>query len=152
MFEEILIVVKYLAILLGIGVFVFVVVMIIRNIKHLIRKYRLDDEGVSRKVISGRWAEIEKLLETEGEMSDKLAVMEADKLLDYTLKSMAMPGQTMGERLKFACYKYDRLKKVWWAHKVRNKLAHESSFHLDRGIAKKAVREFKSALEELGAL
>ena len=63
-----------------------------------------------------------------------------------------MPGDNMGQRLKYACNKYEPLKKVWWAHKIRNQLVHESTFHLDRRTGERAVKAFKKALETLGAL
>ena len=151
-FDEILNIIKYSVGTLGILAVIFIVAMAIKSLKQMIRRSRLEDEGVNRKIIESRWSEIESLIKQEGEMSSKLAIMEADKLLDYTLKSMALPGETLGERLKFACYKYDKLKKVWWAHKVRNEMVHESSFKLDKGTARRAIDEFKRALQELGAL
>ena len=99
-----------------------------------------------------RWAEIESMSSQPGEMGLKMAVMEADKLLDNALKTLAMPGNTLGERLKFAGYKWPDLKKVWWAHRVRNQLAHEASYHLDSGIARRAIRSYGSALKLMGAI
>lgn len=99
-----------------------------------------------------RWSEIESFAAGSGEVQRKLAVIEADKLLDHALKALAMPGTTLGERLKFAQYNYPKLRDVWWAHKVRNQLVHEASYHLDSRMAKSAVREFKKALAMLGAI
>lgn len=112
------------------------------------RKYEVGD----REAMRGRWKEVESLLDAPGELSPKLAVIEADKLLDHALKAMAMPGTTLGERLKFAAYKYPKLNEVWWAHKVRNQLVHEASYRLDRDIARKAVRAFRKALLMIGAI
>lgn len=112
------------------------------------RSFDADDREKMRR----RWREIEQMLQGPGEMSRKLAVLEADKLLDAALKSLAMPGATLGERLKFAQYKYPELRDVWWAHKIRNQLAHEASYHLDAGIARRAVKSFQRALERLGAI
>ena len=112
------------------------------------RKYDRTD----RVALQERWTEIEAMVRAPGEVSIKLAVIEADKLLDQTLKLLAFPGTSLGERLRFAQYKYPDLRNVWWAHKVRNQLAHEASYHLERGMAKKAVAEFKRALARLGAV
>ncbi len=112
------------------------------------RAFDSDDREAMRK----RWAEIERMIESPGEMNRKVAILEADKLLDHALKTLAMAGTTMGERLKFAQYKYPELREVWWAHKVRNQLAHEASYHLDAGVAKGAVKAFRKALERLGAI
>jgi len=112
------------------------------------RQYDVGDRNAMRL----RWKEIESLLDAPGELSPKLAVIEADKLLDHALKERAMPGTTLGERLKFAAYKYPKLREVWWAHKVRNQLVHEASYRLDRGMARKAVRSYQKALQLIGAV
>ena len=114
--------------------------------------FKPDLHGLGRSGIKSRWEEIERLLDGPGDMSLKMAVLEADKLLDHVLKSMAMPGNTLGERLKFAAYKYPKIRKVWWAHKLRNQLVHESSFYLDPRMAKSAVQEFKSTFKLLNVL
>ncbi len=111
------------------------------------REYDLDKSG-NRK----RWREIKKLLEQPGEMNYKLAVLEADKLLDFILKSMSMPGKDLAERLRFACFKYSRLKRVWWAHVLRNQLVHEATFSLNYRTAKRAIKTFEAAFKELGVL
>jgi hypothetical protein len=99
-----------------------------------------------------RWQEIEQLTKQPGELGRKMAIMEADKLLDHALKSLAMSGNTLGERLKFACYKWPQLRQVWWAHKIRNQLVHEASYHLDAGIARRALRSYRQALRLLGVI
>lgn len=140
---------KFIGAVIIVVIFIFFVYRAYRAIAIFFRsrEYRLDKEGVKKQ-----WQGIEKLLSQPGEMNYKLAVLEADKLLDYVLKSMAMPGKDLAERLRFASFKFTKLKRVWWAHGVRNQLVHESSFHLGRSLAKKAVKEFKGALEEMGAL
>ncbi|HEX9664769.1 MAG TPA: hypothetical protein VGA49_03000, partial [Patescibacteria group bacterium] len=88
----------------------------------------------------------------KNKMSYKLAVMEADKLFDHVLKKMYFPGSTLGERLKAACYKYDKLREIWWAHKVRNQIVHEATYDLNYKTAQGALKTFKKGLEELGIL
>ncbi|MBI4239711.1 hypothetical protein HY620_01835 [Candidatus Uhrbacteria bacterium] len=126
------------------------ILFIIFKIQHLLR--RPDLYGMSREEINKRWREIEALVQRNDEMSYKLAVMEADKLLDHGLKSMGFGGSSLGERLKLAAYKYPKIRNVWPAHLTRNKLVHEASFHLHRGTAAQAIQQFKSALLELGML
>ncbi|MBI4457551.1 hypothetical protein HY633_01145 [Candidatus Uhrbacteria bacterium] len=127
-----------------------IVFLLYKKVRGFFRGRAFD--AFDREEMSKRWDEIEALLKAPGEVSRKLAVMEADKLLDYALKALAMPGTTLGERLKFAQYKYPKLREVWWAHKIRNQLAHEAAFHLDAAMAAGAVKAFKRALEELGVV
>lgn len=125
-----------------IGLLIFL--KLVKIIKSFFRGKQL--HGIDKKEIKKKWQEIEELLNKSSEMSYKLAVMEADKLLDHILKSMFFPGSTLGERLKVACYKYEKLRAVWWAHKVRNQLVHETNYHLDYGEAKRAINIFKEDL------
>ena len=101
--------------------------------------------------VNARWNELAKMAE-QGTMGAKLAVIEADKLLDHVLKSMMMPGETLGERLKMAAYKYPAIKQVWPAHKLRNQLVHDSAFELRLGDAKRALSDFRAALRALNVL
>jgi hypothetical protein len=77
------------------------------------------------------------------------AIMDADKLLDYTLEKHGFTG-TLGEKLKKAGPRFSDLDSVWRAHKLRNKFAHELS-NVDNGAAKAALQNFKKALNDLGA-
>lgn len=108
--------------------------------------------GLDRKGIQARWNEIEAMVVSKNTMQFKVAIMEADKLLDHALKAMAMPGTTLGERLKFAAYKYPRINDVWWAHRLRNQLVHESSFYLEPHMAQKAIGQYKKTLQMLNLL
>ena len=107
--------------------------------------------GLTREQVAARWIEVRKTSQ-HGLMGAKLAIMEADTLLDSGLKSMMMPGESLGERLKVACYKYPKLRDVWWAHKLRNQLAHEASFQISARQASQALDEFEKALKTLNVL
>ena len=134
--------------------FALVVAAIIALLFSRIRRFFASRsfDGSDREAMRRRWREIEQMQAAPGEMSRKVAVLEADKLLDHALKALGMPGVTLGERLKFAQYKYPELRDVWWAHKVRNQLAHEASFHLDAGVARNALKAFEKALTRIGAI
>lgn len=137
------------------GAIIFFVAIIfayigIKKIKQLFRGR--DMLGMSREDVKKRWAQIEELLARTDEMSYKLAVMEADKLLDHALKAKFFPGTSLGERLRAAGYKYPAIRNVWPAHLTRNKLVHEANYHLDERTARNAITQFKRALAELGAL
>lgn len=135
---------------LFVGFGVFIVFMLWQKIKNAFASREFT--GDQRQRMQQQWREIEQLLAAPGDVSRKLAVLEADKLLDQALKAMTMPGATLGERLKFAEYKYPQIREVWWAHRIRNQLAHESTYHLDAGMARRAVQSFKKTLQTLGAL
>lgn len=108
--------------------------------------------GLTREQVAERWKQIREMSHAQGLMGAKLAIMEADTLLDSGLKSLMMPGDTLGERLKVACYKYPSLSKVWWAHKLRNQIVHEATFQISPRQARQALDEFEKALKTLNVL
>ncbi len=121
-------------------------------IKKLIRAItRPEMIGMDREQVEEQWKQIEQVAE-QGMMGAKLAVIEADKLLDNALKSLMMSGETLGERLKFAAYKYPKIRQVWPAHKIRNQLVHDTAFQISSRQAKEALRGFHEALETLNIL
>ncbi len=144
----------------GVGKFLLAVTalvlvfLIVRALARFIRRLAAGErlEGMDRKAIQARWAEIERNADSGNEMNLKIAIMEADKLLDHALKAMSMPGKTLGDRLKFAAYRYPKIRNVWGAHRLRNSLAHEASFYLDPSMAKRGIRDFKEALRVLNLL
>ncbi|MEO5927449.1 MAG: hypothetical protein ABIO72_01975 [Patescibacteria group bacterium] len=128
------------------------VILVIYGIWKLARRLtRPETHGLTREQVAERWKTIRQTSQ-QGQMGAKLAVMEADTLLDSALKSLLMPGTTLGERLKMACYKYPKLKDVWWAHKIRNQLVHEATFQLSTRMAAQALDEFEKAFKILNLL
>jgi hypothetical protein len=77
------------------------------------------------------------------------AVIDADKLLDYTLARCGFEKGTLGEKLKLSGKCFKDLNGVWSAHKLRNKAAHELG-GIDVNEAREALKQFKKALNDLG--
>ena len=82
----------------------------------------------------------------------QMAVIEADKLLDEALKRRSFKGATMGERMVSAQAKLSNNNAAWNAHKLRNRLVHEQNVRLRDNEIDQALRGFKQALKDLGAL
>ena len=95
---------------------------------------------------------IENSLTKDNPMSYNMSVVEADKLLDKALLEMGVPGKTMGDRLKKSGEKFTQLNSVWYAHKLRNQIAHEHHFSLEYNQARRALNTYKQALQDLGAI
>lgn len=108
-----------------------------------------EDGGVRRE----RWQTIIKKMESANTSDWKLAIIEADTLLDEMVKKMGYPGENLGERLRHVeVSDFTSLQEAWEAHKVRNRIAHDSSdqFILTErearrviGLFEKVFREFK---------
>jgi len=115
----------------------------------LIRKARRREKY---KTIFEKWQEIEDLITKPSEIYWKMAVIEADKIVDYALKQKETPGKDMGERIRFAKSKNHNLGKLWGPHILRNNLVHETNHTITQKEAKWAIRVFKEGLKIMGVL
>jgi hypothetical protein len=108
-------------------------------------------DAASRREVKDRWQQIEQLVSVGSPSSLRQAVMDADNTLDLSLKRIGASGSTMGDRLKASGKHFSELNNVWYAHKIRNQIAHEAGYELYPPEAKKVVGHFKVALSDLGA-
>ena len=125
-----------------VGILVYVAITISGNRPH---SFDVEEYQVA-------WLKIENGLSRENLLSPNIAIINADKLLDKAMNEMGVPGKTMGERLKKLGPKFSQLNSVWYAHKIRNQIAHEPNFTADYNQAKHALATYKQALKDLGAI
>jgi len=92
-------------------------------------------------------------LEKNNESDYKLALIEADNIFDNLLKKIGYQGEDMGERLKqITEAQLANIDDLWQAHKVRNRIAHESDFKLTYSQTKRAIEIFQRAARDLETL
>jgi hypothetical protein len=125
-----------------VAVFIFVAISATKN-----RGTRYDQEAYQ-----SAYLKIENTLDQSNVLSYNAVVIDADKLLDKALLEANVPGKTMGDRLKKSGEKFSQLNAVWYAHKLRNQIAHEHGFTLEYAQAKHALATFRQALKDLGAI
>ncbi len=125
-----------------VGIMVFIAISITSK-----RNYSFDKEEYQTA-----WLKIENNLVKDNKQSYNSVVIDADKLLDKAMNEMGVPGKTMGERLKRVTPRFSQANSVWYAHKIRNQIAHEHGFSVDYNKAKHALTSFKQALKDLGAI
>ena len=99
-----------------------------------------------------KWLAVENSVSRNNSASWQLAIFNADKLVDLALKERRFAGQTMGERMKSAEKVWSNANHIWGAHKIRNRLAHETDVHLTYGTTLRALTAFKQELKDLGAI
>jgi hypothetical protein len=103
-----------------------------------------------RGPLHAQWSAVVAHLDSTRESDWKIAVIEADKFMDDALRGAGFPGDSFGDRLtNIAPESLVSLDGVWWAHKIRNRLAHETDYFLRYTEAKQAIGYFQEALEEL---
>ena len=125
-----------------VGALVFVMIELTSRHAH-----NFDKEAYQTYFLS-----VENQLVKDNNLSYNAVIIEADKLLDKALMELQIPGSTMGERLKRSGDKFSQLNSVWYAHKLRNKIAHERGFSVDYNQARHALATYRQALKDLGAI
>lgn len=97
-----------------------------------------------------RWEQIKARLQKGDEANRKLAVIEADNLIDEILKRMGLPGNTFEEKMKqIEVQEIKSADKILEGHRTRNMIVHQPNFSLSQEEAEKALADFEEALKEL---
>jgi len=97
-----------------------------------------------------RWARIISLSESTNSSDWRLAIIEADIILDELLQKLQLPGETMGEKMK-AVEKSDftTIESAWEAHKARNMIAHEGSgFLINQHEIRRIISLYEAVFKE----
>jgi hypothetical protein len=128
----------------------------VRQIRHL---ERLQLEAVVKPVASHdvsraqlRWNRIMEQTISDSEQYWRLAILEADIMLNELLDSLGYKGETMADKMKQVNRAgFNTIDLAWEAHKVRNEVAHEGSNLLLNarevrrviGLYERVFKEFK---------
>ncbi|MEJ0073549.1 MAG: hypothetical protein WDN27_05780 [Candidatus Saccharibacteria bacterium] len=126
---------------------IVVIVVLIFGTNFLLRRR---PKKLNRDYYADRWQTLQKLLKDKATWP--LAVIDADKLLDDVLKRLKYKGKTMGERLVSAQHEIKDNDAVWYGHKLRNQVVHETNVSLSERKVKDALLGIRAALKDLGAL
>ena len=105
-----------------------------------------------KKALMTEWEVVVDHVNSPNPAEWKLAILEADSMLDEILDAEGYQGESLGEKLKSmspnAIASYNDL---WEAHKVRNQIAHEgASVELTQKMARDTINRFEVAFKELG--
>ncbi len=97
-----------------------------------------------------RWAAVLENVGTSSESDWRLAILEADIILDDMLKEMGTFGDTVADRLKSVNeHTLPSVQKAWEAHLVRNRIAHDgANFALSQHEARRVIGLFETVLKE----
>lgn len=101
-----------------------------------------------------RWNRIREQIASENMQNWRLAILEADIMLNELLDLQGYKGETIGDKLK----QVDRgdfhaIDAVWEAHRVRNRIAHEGvSLELSGREAQRVIGLYERAFKEFGLI
>jgi hypothetical protein len=121
-------------------ILLFAIIIIIAGAAFFIVTFgKNGDEQLDVEKYQKMWLDIEQSLSKTDVSSYHLSIINADKLLDQALKEKGVRGETMGYRLKNTKFSY--VNDVWDAH-----------IKIDYPMTVHALRSFKQALKDLGAI
>ena len=97
-----------------------------------------------------KWNQLVDLASSENESDWRLAIIEADTMLDDMVDAMGYKGEGLGEKLKqIEKSDFNTLDKAWEAHKIRNGVAHDGSdYALTQREVRRVIDLYKQVFEE----
>ncbi|MEX2052159.1 MAG: hypothetical protein WD991_00485 [Candidatus Paceibacterota bacterium] len=118
---------------------------------HLAEKERKDRENTSN-FKNQRWARVLEYLFSSNEGDWKLAIIEADSMLEGLLDQLGFRGESIGDKLKSADPDvFRKLPMAWEVHTVRNRIAHEGSdYSLSSVEAKRVIALYEQIFLDFG--
>jgi len=105
------------------------------------------------KKIMKQWLKIKERLESGLESEFKLAIIEADSLLDDVLKKLGNSGDTLEDKLKQVNPNIlPDVQDAVAAHKIRNNIVHDPDYKLSLFEAQNTLSLYEKVLTELDFL
>lgn len=106
-----------------------------------------------KAVFEERWRAILKKASLGSADSLRIAVIEADSLVNDVLGQLGFEGKHMADRLiNLNPDNYSTLNALWRAHRVRNDLVHTPGFFLSPEDAQKLLSDYEAFLKEAEAI
>ncbi len=104
--------------------------------------------------MSKRWEEIVAKAESLEPSNWRVAIIEADIILDELLEQLQLPGETMGDKLKAVePSDFTTIESAWEAHKARNMIAHEGgNFLLSQRETRRLISLYGAVFKEFGLI
>lgn len=102
------------------------------------------------KKMDKTWDNITRRLKSDLESDYKLAIIEADSILDSVLKMVGYKGENLEARLKqLGPVHYPNLAKMQEVHRIRNDIVRAPDYHLSVNEARKILATYRKILEDL---
>lgn len=131
---------------ISILILIIVLAVLILVILNLVNKTNV--KGIDKPHFINEWNDI--IHEFKDPKTRNMSIIKADKLLDEALKCKGFGGETMGQRLICAKKSLKKRDAIWNAHKLRNKIVHESRFEPSENVVKHALQSYRDTFKDLG--
>lgn len=118
------------------------------------RQKKKIDHNIPKRITADEenptWLKIKSHVSSENPANWRMAIIEADLLLEEVITQMGYQGQSLGEKMKgIEQADFPMLQLAWDAHKVRNRIAHEGEkFVLTQREARRVIDLFEVVLKD----
>jgi hypothetical protein len=129
------------------------------HLRHEIEEYarnKAEYEKHLREDVGGSknedWSKTLEYLFSQHSSDWKLAIIEADSMLEVLLDRLGFKGETLGDKLKAANQEnFPQLSTAWEVHTIRNRIAHEGlAFELSQHEAKRVISLYEGIFHSYG--
>ncbi len=130
-----------------------------KHVHHEIHEYahnKTEQEKRLREVVGGskneHWGKVLSYIFSQHASDWKLAIIEADSMLEGLMEQLGFRGETLGDRLKLANQdNFPQLTIAWEVHTIRNRIAHEGlAFELSQHEAKRVIALYEEIFHSYG--
>jgi hypothetical protein len=117
------------------------------RMEHFMDVFHNEDIGKRRSLKA--WNQIQRRLKTKESDQLKLAVLEADKVLDEILRMSGYPGRNLDERLdKITFAQISNIEELRQAHKLRDRIVSEPAFGITPNEAAIIIEIYKKVFKD----
>ena len=100
-----------------------------------------------------RWLKIIKSMEGDDPAAWRMAVIDADSMLDEVVAKLGYIGNNLEERLEnIIPEQFPSLEDAWRAHQISTFLKEDSSYNLTREVADRTIEIYRSIFRETGII
>ena len=141
--------------------FFFFIIVLSLFLKTTWKKYAFLEDAVhfftfkpyGIKKFTKSWQRISKKLKNGDESEYKLAIIEADEMLNDILEKVGYSGETLKEKIdKVSLVVISNKEEILEVHKVRNSIVYNPNYKVELEEAKKLLEIYRKALTDLGML
>ena len=137
--------------LMSVIIYCFVRIRQVRHMEHM--KFRAAEHPVAKQDVPRtqlRWAKILEQAQSDSEQHWRLAILEADIMLNELLDLRGYKGDTMADKLKqVERADFNSIDDAWEAHNVRNTIAHEgASYQINNREARRIISLYEKIFRE----
>ncbi len=104
---------------------------------------------ISKKKMRANWDKIKARLSADDQAQHKLAIIEADQLVEGLMKDMKFKGSNMAEILdNLYPDQIENIDDLKRAHLIRNQIVHDETFDVDKKTAQEVMGIYETFLRD----